>query len=72
MLVDGLVTLGDVTERFGEPIGEPMSTTLGGYVSERLDRIPVVGDVVQYGEYDVKVEEMDGLRVAKVRFIKRA
>ncbi len=70
-VVDGLMSLSDVTERFGEPEGEVLSTTLGGYVAERLDRIPAVGDTVRYGNYDVRVIEMDGMRVSKVRFIKR-
>jgi putative hemolysin len=70
-LVDGLMTLSDVAERFGDPGGNPMSTTLGGYVAERLDRIPEVGDVVSFGSYDVKVEQMDGLRAAKIRFLRR-
>jgi len=70
-VVDGLMSLSDVKERFGEPDGEVLSTTLGGYVAERLDRIPTVGDTVPYRAYDVRVIEMDGMRVSKVRFIKR-
>lgn len=67
-LVDGLVSLGDIEERFGECEGEVLSTTIGGYVAERLGRIPTKGDVVPYGAYQVIVDEMDGMRVAKVRF----
>lgn len=68
--VDGLVSLTDVTERFGEPGGEWQSTTIGGYVPESLGRIPKVGDTVRFGAYDVRVDEMDGMRVARVRFVK--
>jgi CBS domain containing-hemolysin-like protein len=71
-VVDGLVTLSDVIERFGEPEGKYLSTTLGGYVAERLDRIPAVGDIVPFGDYDVRVEAMDGMRASKVRFLKRS
>jgi putative hemolysin len=70
-LVDGLVSLDDVSERFGEPGGKVSSTTIGGYVAERLDRIPVLGDTVPFGDYDLRVEEMDGMRASKVSFIKR-
>ncbi len=70
-IVDGLLPFTVASERYGEPDGKVMSTTLGGYVAERLDRIPVVGDVVPFGAYDVRVEAMDGMRAAKVRFIKR-
>jgi putative hemolysin len=70
-VVDGLVTLSEASERFGDPGSEPESTTIGGYVSEVLRRIPVVKDLVPFGEYDLVVEEMDGLRVSKVRFTRR-
>jgi putative hemolysin len=70
-LVDGLMTITDVIERFGEPEGKVLSTTIGGYVAERLDRIPAVGDTVTFGDYDLRVEEMDGLRASKIRFTKR-
>lgn len=71
-IVEGLVSLNEITERFGEPGGEPRSTTIGGYIAERLERIPDTGDKVSFGDYDVVVEEMDGLRVARVRFARRA
>ena len=67
--MDGLVTLHELTDRFGPPPTKPLSTTIGGYVAERLDRIPKEGDKVSYGDYDVIVEEMDELRVTKVRFV---
>jgi putative hemolysin len=71
MVVDGLMSLNEAIERFGKPEGEPASTTLGGYIAEVLDRIPERNDTVPFGDYDVTVEEMDGLRVAKLRFVKR-
>lgn len=67
-VVDGLTSMTDVIERFGDPGGETESTTIGGYVAERLERIPVEGDTLPFGDYAVSVLEMDGLRVAKVRF----
>lgn len=70
-VVEGLVSLNEISERFGDPGGEPESTTLGGYVAETLNRIPSVGDSIRFGHYRVTVEEMDGMRVAKVRFSRR-
>jgi putative hemolysin len=70
-LVDGLVSVHEIEERFGEPEGRVYSATIGGYVAERLGRIPKEGDSVAFGEYDVRVEAMEGLRVAKLRFIRR-
>jgi CBS domain containing-hemolysin-like protein len=70
-IVDGLVSMSDVSERFGEPHSPYQSTTIGGFIGERLGRIPKVSDRVKFGSYDVTVDEMDGLRVARVRFSKR-
>jgi putative hemolysin len=70
-LVDGLVSLTELIDQFGEPEEEPESTTIGGYVAEQLNRIPAVGDQVRYGDYDVVVTEMDGMRVVKVRMVRR-
>jgi putative hemolysin len=70
-VLDGLVSLADVSERFGEPGGEPESATIGGYVAEILDRIPEKGDTVPFGEYDVHVDEMDEMRVARVSVYRR-
>jgi len=70
-VVDGLVSMTEATERFGDPGGEPLSTTIGGYISERLGRIPTMGDKVSFGDYDLFVGEMDGMRVSKVRFVRR-
>jgi putative hemolysin len=64
--------LDDVIERFGSPGGEFQSDTLGGYVAERLGRIPTTGDKVAFGDYECHVEAMDGMRVARVRFMKPA
>jgi CBS domain containing-hemolysin-like protein len=69
---EGLLSVNFLIEQFGKPGMEPESTTIGGYVAERLGRIPREGDRVAFGQYDVYVEAMDGLRVARVRFVKRA
>ena len=70
-ILEGLTSIGDAIERFGDPGMKPISNTLGGYVAERLERIPVVGDQAVFGAYDVIVESMDGMRVARVRFVRR-
>ncbi len=67
-MVDGLTSMTDVVERFGDPGGEVDSASIGGYVAERLERIPEVGDTLPFATYRLSVEEMDGMRVARVRF----
>ncbi|MBI1257253.1 MAG: DUF21 domain-containing protein [Chloroflexi bacterium] len=71
-VVDGLTSMTDMIERFGDPGGEVDSATIGGYVAERLERIPVVGDELPFAKYDLRVEEMDGMRVAVVRLVPSA
>jgi putative hemolysin len=67
-MLDGLVSLNEVIERFGQPDCEAHSSTIGGYVAECLDRIPAKGDKVTFGHYNVIVDEMDEMRVARVIF----
>jgi CBS domain containing-hemolysin-like protein len=70
-ILEGLTSIGDAIERFGDPGIKPVSNTIGGYVTERLERIPIVGDQAIFGTYDVIVESMDEMRVARVRFVRR-
>lgn len=67
-VVNGLTTIGEIIERFGDPGEEVDSATIGGYFAEKLERIPVQHDTLPFGSYMIRVEAMDGLRVAKVRF----
>jgi CBS domain containing-hemolysin-like protein len=65
-LVDGLVLVGDVNERFGLHINEGEYNTVGGYVLGRLGRRARVGDTVEVENRTIRVEALDGLRVARV------
>jgi len=68
-LVDGLVPIEEVNETFQTALEDPHYTTIGGLVMGRLDRVPAVGDevVCRRDRLRLRVEEMDGLRVARVR-----
>jgi CBS domain containing-hemolysin-like protein len=65
-LVDGLVLVADVNERFGLHIDETTYNTVGGYVLGRLGGPAQVGDRINVEHRVVRVEDMDGLRVARV------
>jgi CBS domain containing-hemolysin-like protein len=69
-LVDGLVAIDDVSEALGLKI-ESESDTVGGYVFETLGRKPEVGDTITTDGYLLRVEELDGLRIARVRVLPR-
>src|SRR5205085_2821541 len=64
--VDGLALVADVNAQFGLHIDEGTFTTIGGYVLGRLGRRARVGDIVEVEARRIRVEALDGLRVAKV------
>ena len=66
-LIDGLALTTDVNVQFALKIDEDLYDTIGGYVLGRLGRRPKLGDVVEVGRRRVRVEALDGLRVARVR-----
>jgi len=65
-LVDGLALVTDVNEQFGLHIDEDVYNTLGGYVLGRLGRRARLGDRVEVERRTMRVEALDGLRVARV------
>jgi len=66
-LVDGLMLLSDVRNELGIDFGEAEYDTLGGLIFGMLGRRPTLGDNVVAGGRTLIVEELDGLRVARVR-----
>jgi CBS domain containing-hemolysin-like protein len=64
--VDGLALVADVNGQFGLHIDEDTYTTLGGYVLGRLGRRARVGDTIDVEDRRMRVEALDGLRVASV------
>ncbi|MBA2448807.1 MAG: HlyC/CorC family transporter [Chloroflexi bacterium] len=72
LVLDGLTTLVEAEDRYGLRLrSEAVDVeTIGGYVFSALGRVAVVGDevVVPSGE-TIRVEDLDGLRVAQVRIL---
>jgi putative hemolysin len=64
--VDGLALVTDVNEQFGLHIDEATYTTIGGYVLGRLGRRARVADTIDVEGRQMRVEAIDGLRVARV------
>jgi len=64
--IDGLTLVADVNQQFGLHIDENTYTTMGGYVLGCLGRRPRVGDSVNVEGRRLRVDALDGLRVAKV------
>ncbi len=72
VVLDGLLPVEEVDERFGLGIEERFYDTLGGYVFGQLGRAPLVGDEVALPDgRRLRVTELDGLRVARVLLVPR-
>jgi CBS domain containing-hemolysin-like protein len=70
--IDGLALVGDVNEQFGLHVDKETYTTIGGYVLGRLGRRPRVGDTIDVEGRRIRVDALDGIRVAKVWLSKPA
>ena len=65
--LDGLLSVGEVNERFGLGVDEPFYDTVGGHVFGRLQRPPVIGDEVTVADgRRLVVTALDGRRVARL------
>jgi CBS domain containing-hemolysin-like protein len=67
----GNLPLHEMAELVREPLQEEGVTTVSGWVTHRLGGFPKTGDVLQLGGYELRVEEVDHMRVAKLRLQKR-
>jgi CBS domain containing-hemolysin-like protein len=69
--LDGSLPLHELGELVGETLQEEGVTTTSGWVTHRLGGFPKAGDVVEIGQYELRVEEMAGPRVARLKLIKK-
>jgi putative hemolysin len=68
--IQGMVPLEELEWRLGLEVPRDEAVTIGGWVTERLGRIPQVGDQYSFQNYTFQVAAMDGLRVAQVCLLK--
>lgn len=69
--VSGALPVHELDEILGEPAREEGITTVSGWVTYRLGGFPKVGDVVTAGGCELRVEEMEGTRVKKLKITKK-
>jgi CBS domain containing-hemolysin-like protein len=68
----GALPLHELSELVQEPLQEEGVTTVSGWVTHRLGGFPKVGDVITVGAYSLRVEEMEGMRVAELKLVREA
>lgn len=68
-LVSGLTLTDEVGEQFNLNLQDPNYDTIAGFILGRLGRLARVGDVVVVDGARLRVEALDGLRIARIRLI---
>jgi CBS domain containing-hemolysin-like protein len=68
----GTLPLHELAELVGEPLVEEGVTTASGWMTQRLGGFPKVGDVLTAGAFELRVAQIDGMRVATLNISKRS
>jgi CBS domain containing-hemolysin-like protein len=66
VLIDGLTPIDELNTRFQLTLRDPHYDTIAGYILGRLGRMARVGDTITAEDVRLRVESMDGLRIARV------
>jgi putative hemolysin len=66
VLLSGLMQIAEVNERFALNLSAPHYDTIAGYVLGRLRRLAQVGDEVKSDGIRLRVEALDGRRIARL------
>lgn len=69
--VAGALPLHELEELVGESLQEEGITTASGWVTHRLGGFPKAGDVLALRAFDLRVEAMDGMRVARLKLTRK-
>lgn len=67
IIIDGAERLMDLQDRLHIPFVSKDSETISGFICEKLEHIPIVGEHITNDGYLFTVIAMDGLRIAKIR-----
>ena len=70
--IAGSLPLFELEELVGAPLQEEGITTVSGWVTHRLGGFPKSGDALAVGAFGLRVEEMDGMKVARLTLTKGA
>lgn len=68
-LIDALVSVDDFNDALGFEIETDNADSIGGYVIERLGRVPKKGDSVFFDGHEFKVQQMSGRRIKVLKLI---
>ena len=66
VMLEGLASIEEVNKELGLNLQDRNYDTIAGFVFGYLNRIPEVGDVIERDGVRLRVEEMDGMRIARL------
>jgi CBS domain containing-hemolysin-like protein len=66
----GTLPLHELEQVIGVPLSAEGVTTTSGWVTQRLGGFPKVGDVLRVGGFELRVEELAEMRVARLRMVR--
>jgi len=69
--LDGALPLHELEQLTRQSLRHEAVTTVSGWVTHRLGGFPKAGDTLPAGPYELRVEAMDGMRVARLKLTKR-
>jgi putative hemolysin len=70
VLIDGLTLIEEVNQQLSLSLSDPHYDTIAGYFLGKLGHIPEINDEVDAGGVRLKVEAMDGLRIAQLSLVR--
>lgn len=68
-VVDGSMSISDVNDKLGLSLESGDFDSIGGYIIETLEGIPELGEEIEIGNIVLKVEDIDKVKINKVRII---
>jgi CBS domain containing-hemolysin-like protein len=71
ILIDGRTLIEEVNQQLDLNLTDPYYYTIAGFVLAQLGRIPRAGEIIEKEGLRLRVETMDGLRVASVSLLNR-
>ena len=65
--IDGSLSLHELEELTSVTFEDDEHTTVAGFLMDKTDKIPEVGDTIEHSGIEFTVEKVDGKRVAQLR-----
>ena len=69
--LDGALPVHELAEVVGQNLCEDGMATTSGWVTQRLGGFPKTGDVLRLGDYELRVEQTEGARVARLKLTRQ-